>query len=283
MGLLSKIFGEKVKTPEFTSIDIDATQEGAADANIGIIPKASRLALSQQKADQATLLQGLRSAIPDYDEMVSGERSIIADMMAGNLPKSVRDRMVNLRAAQHLGQAGSEFARYGTARDLGISELDLMTQGLGQARAFKQQQAQVGMAQPMSVGYMFHTPEKRLAHLTSERNMEFQRNMFDAKMKAAPDPIYSGITKTAMAGLGAWAGASAFGDTLGKSGGALLGGMMMRGGDGGLSTGLALGGFMGRQSGGGSFSGSGGTGMAPPSFAPRTSTKFTANVNPYTS
>jgi hypothetical protein len=260
MGLLSKIFGEKVKTPEFTSVDIDATQEGAADANIGIIPKASRLALSQQKADQATLLQGLRSAIPDYDEMVSGERSIIADMMAGKLPN--RDRIVDLRAAQHLGQAGSEFARYGTARDLGISELDLMTQGLGQARAFKQQQAQVGMAQPMSVGYMFQTPQQRLAHLTSERNMEFQRNMFDAKMKAAPDPIYSGITKTAIAGLGAWAGASAFGSTLGGAGGALLGGMMMRGGGGGMATGLALGGFMGRQSGGGSFSGSGGTGMA---------------------
>lgn len=279
MGLLSKIFGEKVKTPEFTSIDIDEAQEGAADANIGIIPKASRLALSQQKADQATLLQGLRSAIPDYDEMVSGERSIIADMMAGKLPN--RDRIVDLRAAQHLGQAGSEFARYGTARDLGISELDLMTQGLGQARAFKQQQAQVGMAQPMSVGYMFQTPQQRLAHLTSERNMEFQRNMFDAKMKAAPDPIYSGITKTAMSALGAWAGASAFGSTLGGTGGALLGGMMMRGGGGGMATGLALGGFMGRQSGGKSFSGSGGTGMAPPSFAPRTSTKFTANVNPY--
>ena len=227
MGLFSSIFGKKPKMPEFTPVSYSDAQKDSIAMNRASVGEAGEMTKEAWEADWAVKEKALKDAIPGYEEMVTGERDIISDMMAGKLPKSVRDRIINKRAAEHPGLAGSEFARYGTARDLGISELDLIQQGLGQSAAYTQRRG-AEMPVVQSVYSMFSTPQQTLAHRTSERNLKFQRDTAASKIAAAPSPVGAGLFNTAMFGVGM---AGGFGPALSGIGGFL-------GGAGGSSAGV---------------------------------------------
>ena len=226
MGFLSKLFGKKVKVPEFVKIDADEQQGSAIAGNRKYVGEAAKLALEQQAADQAALEQGLKQAIPNYDGLVGGQRDIIDDFLAGSVPKDVADKMADRAAARGIdtGTQGSQAASFNELRNYGITSLDMKREGVGMAQNYIAQQSAYGMAKPMSVTSMFFSPQQRLAHETSERNLKFQRDMSQAKMDAAPDPRYVGVAKIA---------ATAAGATFGGPAGAQMGASMFGGGGGG--------------------------------------------------
>ena len=208
MGLLSSIFGKRPKVPPFEPVSIDEAQLDAIEGNIAATGPAASLAQYQQSADQEVLEQGIRKAFPKYDEYVSGTQNVIQQLMSGEVPEQVRQQVQNTRAAMGVarGGAGSQRLQFSTARDLGLTSLDLTMRGLQTGSQFFQQQRNLGMAQPMSVTSMFQTPAARLAHTTSERSMEFQRNLMHEKIQAAPNPIYQGLFKIGMQAAGAYFG-----------------------------------------------------------------------------
>ena len=226
MGFLSKLFGKKVKVPEFVKIDADEQQGAAISGNRKYVGEAAKLALEQQAADQAALEQGLKQAIPNYDGLVGGQRDIIDDFLAGSVPKDVADKMADRAAARGIdtGTQGSQAASFNELRNYGITSLDMKREGVGMAQNYIAQQSAYGMAKPMSVTSMFFSPQQRLAHETSERNLKFQRDMAAEKMAAAPDPRWTGV-----AGIAATAAGAAFGGPMG----AQVGASMFGGGGGG--------------------------------------------------
>jgi hypothetical protein len=247
MGFLSKLFGKKVKVPEFVKIDADEQQGSAIAGNRKYVGQAAKLALEQQAADQAALEQGLKQAIPGYEGLVGGQRDVIDDFLGGRVPKDVADKMADRAAARGIstGTQGSQAIDYSELRNYGLTSLDMKREGVGMAQNYIAQQSAYGMAKPMSVTSMFFSPQQRLAHETSERNLKFQRDMAANKMDAAPDPRYVGVAKIAAAAAGGIFGAAAgaagtAASAMGAMQGASIGSSMFGGGGGGGGNMMAM-------------------------------------------
>lgn len=250
MGLFSSIFGDKTTVPEFKPVDYDEQTRKAVAGNRAIVGEAGLAAREAQAEDQATLEQGLRRAIKDYDALVTSERSVIGDMLEGNLPEAMRRRMQD--RSVRLGMVGSQAGEAASAYDLGLTELDMVRMGMDYAARYKQQQAATGMAKASSVLGMFSTPQQRVAHQTSERNLQFQRDVYASKMAAAPDPVASGLFNTGMTFAG-WSVGLQAAHLMGNAGqkppaSGLLGGVA--GGMLGMAMGGPVGGFLGAEIGG---------------------------------
>ena len=170
--------------------------------------EAGKLALQQQEADQDALEQGLKRSIYGYKGLVTGEREVIGDMLAGKVNTDVAERLRDYNAARGIatGTQGSQAIDFSELRNYGVTSMQQQEKGLVAAQNWKSWQATYGMAKPMSVTSMFMSPQSRLAHETSERSMLWQRDLMQAKMDAAPDPRFVGVAKGLTAALGgSWA------------------------------------------------------------------------------
>ena len=252
MGFLSKIFGKKPKVPEFVPVDYDKEYDAAMDYNEENIERFGGISRKAQEQDQQALTQGLRSAIPNYDDLLAAEFDITSSLLRGELSKREQDRLRDRRAALGLS-SGTQYAdltQYSYARDLGLAERDLINQGMAYAdNRIRRQSAFV--AQPVSVTTMFQSPQQRIAQKMSERDSKFNRDFAANKVAAAPSPVASGLFNVGMAALGGafggGAGAGASG-ILSKAGaGKLAGGLI------GTAVGGPIGGFIGGAIGGGGF------------------------------
>jgi len=272
MGFLSSIFGKKPKVPDFVPVDYDKEYDASTDYNQANIGKWTKLALDAQSADQKSLNQGLRSAIPNYDELLSSEFDITRRMLSGEMADELsakftqgdKDRMRDRRAARGLstGQQDSDYTDYQYARDLGITEyelskenknlqLQLLGQGMSQLdNRMRRQSAFV--AQPVSVTTMFQSPQQRIQQKMSERDSQFKRDYAQAKVDAAPDPVAVGVTNAVASAIGGGLGGGVA-SSLGKVAGTLLGGAA------GGPLGSAAGGFLGGGGFGSLFGGGGGS------------------------
>ena len=229
MGFLSKIFGKKPKVPEFVPVDYDKEYDAAMDYNEENIERFGGISRKAQEQDQQALTQGLRSAIPNYDELLASEFDITSSLLRGELSKREQDRLRDRRAALGLssGTQDADLTQYSYARDLGLAERDLINQGMAYAdNRIRRQSAFV--AQPVSVTSMFQSPQQRIAQKMSERDSKFNRDFAANKIAAAPDPRWVGMTKVAMAAVGGMAGGMA-----GASMGASLGSSITGSGGGG--------------------------------------------------
>lgn len=203
MGFLSKIFGKKPKVPEFTPVDYDKEYDATADYNEENIERFGGISRKAQEQDQQALTQGLRSAIPNYDELLASEFDITSSLLRGELSKREQDRLRDRRAALGLssGTQDADLTQYSYARDLGLAERDLVNQGMAYAdNRIRRQSAFV--AQPVSVTSMFQSPQQRIAQKMSERDSKFNRDFAANKIAAAPSPVARGIFDTAMSFVG---------------------------------------------------------------------------------
>jgi hypothetical protein len=101
--------------------------------------------------------------------------------------------------------AGSGFGRALTARDLGLTGMQIQNQGLAQAQNFIQQQRSFGMVQPFSVSSMFITPAQRIGAIQQQQSAMYGRDLTAAQVAAAPSPMQQ-AAQTALTNFGGVAG-----------------------------------------------------------------------------
>lgn len=205
-GLLSK--GSKPKIPELKPIDFAAEQRQAIQQNIASLEPATELAQKTTAAEQSQLEAQLRRAIPGYDQLVSQAGQNIAASLRGEISPEVSAQVQRSTAGRALSGgfgAGSGFGRALTARDLGITSMQLQNQGLAQAQNFIQQQRAFGMTQPFSVSSMFITPAQRVGVMQQQQQAQYNRNLQAAQVAAMPDPTMAAIG-SAISSAGGFAG-----------------------------------------------------------------------------
>jgi hypothetical protein len=193
-GLLSK--GSKPKVPAFKPIDFQAEQKQAIQQNIESLKPATELAQKTTAAEQSQLEAQLRRAIPGYDQLVSQAGANIGAALRGEISPEVSAQVQRSTAGRALSGgfgAGSGFGRSLTARDLGITSMQLQNQGLAQAQNFIQQQRTFGMTQPFSISSMFITPSQRINALQQQNQQQYNRDLTAAQVAAMPDPTMAAI------------------------------------------------------------------------------------------
>jgi hypothetical protein len=193
-GLLSK--GSKPKVPEFKPIDFAGEQKKAIQQNLQSLPAASELAQKTTTADQSVLEEQLRRAIPGYDKLIAQAGSNIGASLRGEISPEVSAQVQRSTAGRALagGFGGaSGMGRSLTARDLGLTGMQIQNQGLQQAQSFIQQQRAYGMVQPFSTSSMFITPAQRVGVLQQQQQAQYTRDLAAAQVSAAPNPMMSAL------------------------------------------------------------------------------------------
>lgn len=188
--------GSRVRVPELRRVDTAREQRESIRQNLAAIEPAAELSRKATEADQSTLESQLRRAIPGYDQLIRQASSNIGASLRGELSPEVTaqvQRSTAGRALQSGAGAGSGFGRALTARDLGLTSLNLQQQGLSQAMGFIQNQRSAGMVQPMSVASMFVSPTQRINLALQENSMQLNRDMMAAQEAAKPDPMMAAI------------------------------------------------------------------------------------------
>jgi hypothetical protein len=192
-SLLGGLFGgRKPKVPELKPIDFAREQQQAIQQNIASLEPATQLAERTTAAEQSLLERQLRRAIPGYDQIVQQASKNIGAALSGELSPEVSAQVQRSTAGRALAGgfgAGSGFGRSLTARDLGLTSMQLQNQGLAQAQNFIQQQRAFGMAQPFSVSSMFITPAQRIGAIQEQQARMYGRDLTAAQVAAAPSPM----------------------------------------------------------------------------------------------
>lgn len=205
-GLLSK--GSKPKVPAFKPIDFEAEQKQAIQQNIAALQPATELAQKTTAAEQSQLESQLRRAIPGYDQLIQQASQNIGAALRGQVSPEASAQVQRSTAGRALSGgfgAGSGFGRALTARDLGLTAMQLQNQGLAQAQNFIQQQRTFGMVQPFSVSSMFITPSQRINALAQQNQQQYNRDLQAAQVAAMPDPTMAAIG-SAISSAGGFAG-----------------------------------------------------------------------------
>lgn len=217
--------GKKVKVPEFKKVNVAEEQSAAISGNMANFDKASELASKTTAFDQASLIAQLEKSIPGYQNMISKLSGNIMSDLSGNVNPDVEAALQRSSAGKALGSGvggGSGAGRALSARDFGITSMQIQNQGFGKALNFMQNQRNVSTITPFSAANMFVTPSQRINLAMSENQSQYNRNMAAAQVAAQPDPMMAAI-----------------GGAFTNIGGGLLGGGMssMMGGGGGGSKG----------------------------------------------
>jgi hypothetical protein len=208
-SLLGGLFGgKKPKVPELKPIDFAAEQRQAIQQNIAALQPATELAQKTTAAEQSQLETQLRRAIPGYDQLVSQAGANIGAALRGEISPEVSAQVQRSTAGRALSGgfgAGSGFGRALTARDLGLTSMQIQNQGLAQAQNFIQQQRSFGMVQPFSVSSMFITPSQRIGAIQQQQSAMYGRDLTAAQVAAAPSPMQQ-AAQTALTNFGGVAG-----------------------------------------------------------------------------
>jgi hypothetical protein len=191
--ILGGLFGpKKVKVPELKPINFEQEQQKAIQQNIASLEPATELATKTTAAEQNVLEAQLRRAIPGYDQLVQQAGKNIGSALKGELSADVAAQIQRSTAGRALSGGfggGSGFGRALTARDLGLTSMQLQNQGLAQAQNFIQQQRTMGMVQPFSVSSMFITPNQRIGFMQQQQQAQYARDMAAAQVAAQPSAM----------------------------------------------------------------------------------------------
>jgi hypothetical protein len=200
--------GKRPKVPELKPIDFAKEQQQAIQQNIAALQPATELAQKTTAAEQSQLEAQLRRAIPGYDQLVQQAGANIGAALRGEISPEVSAQVQRSTAGRALSGgfgAGSGFGRALTARDLGLTGMQIQNQGLAQAQNFIQQQRTFGMVQPFSVSSMFITPAQRIGAIQQQNQLQYGRDLTAAQVAAAPSPMQQ-AAQTAFTNFGGVAG-----------------------------------------------------------------------------
>lgn len=243
-------FGGAPDLLPWEGVDVQKEQKRAIAGNEAALPALQNTARKVNTFNQAEVARMLELAMPGYAKLRDQGTQIVSDFTAGKIPDDVRNAIGRNTAGRSVygGYGGTGMGRNLTARDLGLTSLDVMTKGLDSATRW------IGMsrtlAPTMDVTSMFIRPEFQAQFASGERDKRLGYGNVKRQYEYAVDPMrgveegVAGLADTIGTALSVYMGGAG-----GIGGG--IGGLMGMGGGGGTSSAMQM--FSG-------FFGSGGSG-----------------------
>jgi hypothetical protein len=182
--------GKKPKVPTLQEINVDAVQGDAVKGNISNFADIAKLATQVNTFNQEQLTALLDRALPGAREQIGKN---ISSQLRGEVPADVSNAIIRAGAGRFAGALtrGSGFANNVTARDLGLTSLQIIDKGLSSAESWLSR----ATAPQMDVTSMFFTPQQRLGFAQQQQGLKFQRDVMEAGVAAMPDPSMAAIAQ----------------------------------------------------------------------------------------
>jgi len=172
-GGASKVFGSKPKVADFTALNLTEEQKKALQGNLS-------------NADAMETL--LNRLIPGWSANLAQAQKNNTSLLQGQIPQDVQDKILRNSAYQSFagGFGGSGMSHALTARDLGLTSLDLQQQGNNSAQQWAK------LAENTYSPLIIDTAQQ--AQATAANNAGRQANQqYKYNVAAAPDPGAAGV------------------------------------------------------------------------------------------
>lgn len=189
-------FGKKPNIPAYEPINLGQVQQGAISANLSSLPDAQKLGSAINLFHRSEAAKSLESATPGAGDILKKGTDQIAAFLRGEIPQDVSEE-VSRKAAERAtsgGFGGSNAAQSLTARDLGLTSLNLIQSGLSSAESWLSGAQQ--LMQPggyFDVRSMLTSSGEALNLATQQQAFKYQRDLLAAQIKAAPDPATAAL------------------------------------------------------------------------------------------
>lgn len=228
-------FGKKPVVPDYPVVDPNAIQSQTVSGNQANFGDIAKLAAGVNTFNQDQLNALIDKTLgPGVRDQI---QSNLSSQLKGEIPQDVQNaifRGVAQRTAANNAFGGGGFTQNVTARDLGLTSLQITNQALSSAESWLQQ-AKAPMFDATS---MFFTPQQRLAQANLTAANQYQNALLKAGVAAAPDPATAALGREVdrFFNTAASYGMAAAGSASAGGGGGGLGGLSggMGGGGGGL-------------------------------------------------
>lgn len=225
-GVAGSLLSKGPKLPKFKKTDQTAEQGKAISSNLQHFDKAKELADRSSEADQDRLESIISRTLPGYKDLIASGGNAIKDMIGGRVPIQDQNQILRRSAEKGsaLGLSGSAAGRNLSARDLGLTSLQLTQSGLQQLNPFLSTVRSTSTVNPMATSSSFISPEQRIQNEMQQNQFAFNADTQAAisKSKNSTRNKFAGMLSTA-GGMAAGGGfnkilGNVFGST-GKSGG----------------------------------------------------------------
>jgi hypothetical protein len=211
---LDLVFGQKPEVAPFLPTDPLAELSVLLGGEIRDWPQIEQLS----NMYQSYMFSALEEAVPGFRDILKqggiDTEALLKEadpLIHGQIPEDVAGEVMRSSAFQSLG-AGTLGAPIGTAltaRDLGRTSLDLMTQGanlLGSAGNAAQRWAGLAGSTILNPSTQLYSPEWFSTFMAQQRAAQQATKQLGYNVAAAPDPAAAGISGTLMNLLGAYLG-----------------------------------------------------------------------------
>lgn len=229
--------------PQAPFVDPSQAQMDSIRGNQRALPELMELGEDVNAYNLQQRAKALGS-VPNFGAISQAGGDALLSMTRGELPQDVANqvqRRANVRAYQG-GYGGSGMSDNLTARDLGLTSLDLQQRGIGMAPGWLTSMFNLSAGPQFNVESGFLTPGQGIAAQQWNETNRYQRDWLQNQLDSIPDPEQAAIAESvgqltdvvATAAL-AWAGGG-LGAMTGIAGGAAMGGQIggALGGGGGL-------------------------------------------------
>lgn len=223
----SETFGRKPKVAPFVPTDLSAEQKKAVGEDISNFGDISTLG----NLYSSYLQSSIEKQLPGYSALLkegSATSKKILDqaqpLLSGQIPQDVQDQIQRSDAFKSFsgGFGGSQMSAGLTARDLGLTSLNLINQGAtlaGQGENATQQWARLAGSTTYDPSSMFVTPSQQAAITSQNNQMQQATQQMQYNVDAAPDPRFQGVYNTVMSLLSMYTGGGgSFGNRSGGAG-----------------------------------------------------------------
>lgn len=188
-------FPSKPKVPQAPRVDTGAAHRRATEANVAALPGLEDLAGTVNEFNVGERRKLLRSAIPSYGAITGGAGSVLEDWLGGRLSPDVAAAVRRNAGARAYagGYGGSGMARNLTARDIGLTSLDLQKLGMSAAPGYLATVGQLGMPRQFDPTMAFLSPQEQIAAEKWNEENRFSTDWLTSQLKSLPDPATAAI------------------------------------------------------------------------------------------
>lgn len=187
-GLMGKL-GEKPKVPEYVPVSVQDAQSKALNANLANWKSIRGLATTANDYTVDQLLKNLEKMSPGVGELRQQQSNLIGSLMKGEIPEDVASEVLRRSNAASVagGFGGSTLQGRLTARNLGLTSLDIMGRGMS---ANERWQSLMGQMTPQyNVSSMFVNPAMSLAVDQFNTSSKWNRDWLANQISAMPSPM----------------------------------------------------------------------------------------------
>jgi hypothetical protein len=170
------VFGDKPQVADYVPTDLGTESQKATEANVSNLPGIQAL---------------LDKILPGWSDMQKEGSKNTLSLLRGEIPQDVQDQLRRNSAYKSFtgGYGGSGMSKALTARDFGLTSLDLM--GKGENSAQRWMGMSEGAVSPWTI------TGKEQADQTMKNNLYQQAvDQFKYNVMAAPDPASAGLFNT---------------------------------------------------------------------------------------